>query len=339
VIFMTFRAGTILAVCLVCSTNSATHAQTIIAVTRSDGDTQVRLSKVDLETGAVSPVSPLGPLTYGGLAGAPNGRLYGTTSAAAGAPQSKLYSIDVASNTPTLIGEMAGDPGVSFQSLDIMADGRAFAVSIATAILFPQLFSVDLATAAITPVGDPRSIADAIIAAGNEQGYFATVGALGSVGDRLYTIDLRTNTLVSLDPATGAAAVVGGVPGLLRSGDLSNGVARSRYGGLVSLTGVDTDRDGELDTLVGGVSNWDNDNDPTTPPVGIGGVARFDLSTGLWDLIGVNPGIRFSSMAFVTVPEPSAGLLAAVGLWVVGAAGRMRRRPHGSYTLLSMARS
>jgi hypothetical protein len=191
--------------------------------------------------------------------------------------------------------------------------------------LFPQLFSVNLQTAAIAAVNEQRTISDAITAVGGD-GFFANVGALGSVGNTLYAIDIRTSSLVTLDPDSGAASVVGGAAGLLLSGELSTGISRSRYSAFTALTGVDANRDGEFDTLIGAVNNFDDDNDPATAGIAIGGVARFDLTTGLWDLIGTNPGIRFASFASIPVPEPSGLVLAMLGLFDIATSPTHRRR-------------
>lgn len=316
-----FRSALIPAVVsftVICSFQSV-YAQKIIATTRNPSvSPNVYFSEIEIATGNSTPISPGTATIYGGLGATPDGRFFGTVTGPSGG-SSQLFSLDVNTNTGTLIGTMSGDPDVRFSSFDIMPSGRAFAVSIATATLFPQLFSVDLQTASISAVNQQRTIADAIIAAGDAQGHFANVQALGSVGDFLYAIDARTSSLLSLTPDTGLATVIGGTTNQLRTGMLASGIARSRYGGFSALTGVDTDGDGAFDSLMGSVNQFDDDNDPTTQSVNPGGLAQFDLTTGLWDLIGTNPGTQFAGFASAPVPEPSSLALAAMGFVGVGA--------------------
>ena len=35
----------------------------------------------------------------------------------------------------------------------------------------------------------------------------------------------------------------------------------------------------------------DDDNDPATPVQRLGGIARYDLSNGSWQLVGTNPAL------------------------------------------------
>ena len=67
-----------------------------------------------------------------------------------------------------------------------------------------------------------------------------------------------------------------------------------------------TDTDGQFDALFGNVNFIDDDNDPATPVQRLGGIARYDLSNGSWDLVGTNPALF--SFGFgaspAAVPEP-----------------------------------
>lgn len=303
------------------STTTA-HGQTVVALSQLASESpQRRFAQIDAQTGVIASVSPLGPTSYAGLGAAPDGQFFGLTWAFN--TISKLYSLDVTTNMSTLIGDMVGEPGISFQSLDVMSDGRAYAVSTATITLFPQLFSVNLQTAAITAVNEQQTISDAIIAAGGD-GFFANVGALGSVGNRLYAVDVRTSSLVELDPDSGAASVVGGTAGSLLSGELTSGISRARYSAFTALTGVDTNRDGKFDALFMGVNRFDDDNDAATPGITLGGVAKVDTTTGLWELVGTNPGYAYASFGSGPVPEPAtAGMTALVALSCLA----RRRRP------------
>lgn len=292
--------------------------QTVVALSQLASESpQRRFSQIDIQTGVITSVSPLGPTSYAGLGAAPDGRFFGLTFSST--TTSKLYSLDVTTNMSTLIGDMVGNPGISFQSLDVMSDGRAYAVSTATVTLFPQLFSVNLQTASITAVNEQQTISDAIIAAGGD-GFFANVGALGSVGNRLYAVDLRTSSLVELDPDSGAASVVGGAAGSLLSGELTSGISRSRYSAFTALTGVDLNRDGEFDALFMGVGRFDDDNNAATASVNLGGVAKVDITTGRWELVGTNPGYLYASFGSAPVPEPASCALAGFGLLAMGLA-------------------
>ncbi len=221
-----------------------------------------------------------------------------------------LVTVDVHTNAAVTVGAV----DALIDGLDIMSDGRAFGTASAPQ---PQLYSVDLKTGGILAATQPGAITDAIVAAGGQFTEAPFVGGLGSIGKTLYAVETRTSTLLSLNPDTGAVSVVGGRANLLASGTLSNGLPRSRYSNFAALTGVDLDVDGEFDTLIGGVSFFDDDGDAGTPTVFIGGVAKFDITSGQWDLIGTNPGVVFTSFTSVPVPEPAAlgpGLLALSAL-------------------------
>lgn len=132
------------------------------------------------------------------------------------------------------------------------------------------------------------------------------------MGNLVYGVDLDTYSLLSFNPNTGAAAVVGPV-GSVTAGD------RSIYSGFAALTGVDTDEDGIFDALFGNVNFIDGDNDPTTPTERLGGVARYNLADGTWELVGTNPGVIFFGFGSSPAAVPEPGLV--LGLMTAGILG------------------
>jgi hypothetical protein len=135
--------------------------------------------------------------------------------------------------------------------------------------------------------------------------------SLGSVGNTLYGLDTNSSCLIAFDPNTGTPSVIGGTAGSITTGTLLDGTARSRFSGFASLTGVDSNADGQYDRLFGGVNFFDDDNNPGTPTIRYGGVAEFNLTNGSWQLIGNNPSLIYFGMAAAPVPEPTMALVAA----------------------------
>lgn len=138
--------------------------------------------------------------------------------------------------------------------------------------------------------------------------------SLGAVGNTLYGVDLETNSLIALNPDTGRAGVVGPVGAV---GNVTNGAVS--YSGFSALTGVDETGDGEFDALFGAV-NFARENDETER---LGGIARYDLTDGSWELVGTNPGIIFFGMGSSPVPEPSGIMF--LSLTVMSQCFRRRR--------------
>lgn len=118
-----------------------------------------------------------------------------------------------------------------------------------------------------------------------------------------------TQQLHQIDITTGDAAVVGEV-GAITADD------RAVFSGFAALTGVDTDTDGQFDALFGNVNFIDDDNDPETSVQRLGGIARYDLSDGSWDLVGTNPGVIFFGFGASPTAVPEAGVFG--GLRLVG---------------------
>jgi hypothetical protein len=251
-----------------------------------------RIFRIDTTTGVATPVSPLfDGSTPPALAGTRSGELLGIRSG-------RLGSVDVEAGGFNPFGDPIGATATAF---DVMSDGRGFLLPFNADFDTQQLFSIDLMTALIAPVGSPTAIGDAIdVAAGHAPGTAEPfLIGLGSVGDRLFGVDLDTESLIVIDPDTGVA----GVAGALGAVGGSNG---GGFSGFAAMTGVDEDRDGVFDTLYGAV-NFGPDGGR------LGGLARFDLSAGTWDLIGSNPGVIFFGFGASVVPEPSSVVLLTAG--------------------------
>lgn len=129
-------------------------------------------------------------------------------------------------------------------------------------------------------------------------------------------MDLDTDSLISFDPGTGNASVVGTV------GAVTNG-ALSVYSGFSALTGVDTNNDGAFDALFGNVNFIDEDNNPNTPSQRLGGIARYNLGDGTWSLVGTNPGVIF--FGFGSSPDPIPEPTSSLALLGFGACGVLLR--------------
>lgn len=307
---------TCVCLCLVPSKPGA--GQSIVAVTRlTPTSTEYVFTSIDIHTGKTTVISPASPSLYAGL-GSVGQSVFATLGVSL---STNLYQVDIRSNTPTLVGTM---PNATYSALDIMANGTAYTISRNSNN--PQLYSVDLSTAATTAIGTPDSLRDPFVALG---GRAPSLLGLGSVGAKLYAVENFSSqrSLLEIDPITGDARIVGGQLGLLASGTLSNGLARSRYSAFgAGLAGVDTDGDGDFDQLFGAVNSFDDDNDSTTPTVSIGGLGLFDLNTGLWELVGTNPGQSHSAMAFLPVPEPTAVGPLSLALALIAERRRRARR-------------
>ncbi|WP_107667015.1 PEP-CTERM sorting domain-containing protein [Cyanothece sp. BG0011] len=262
---------------------------------------------IDSNTGIATPVSPETTGLPSALAGTLNQRLLGFASGG------QLVEIDPLTANLTPIGSANGLTSTGF---DILDDQRGFLIPFDSNFNTQQINALDLTTGMTIPKGSTTEVGDAI-----DEARGSTLGtaepfiiSLGSVENQLYGVDLDTDSLIHFSPDTGEAAVVGSV-GAVTSGD------RSIYSGFAALTGVDTNQDGSFDTLFGNVNFIDSDNDPDTPSERLGGIARYNLTDGTWDLVGTNPGVIFFGFASspTSVPEPGVlfGIITVslLGIW------------------------
>ncbi len=264
--------------------------------------------RIDLDTGLATPVSP----ATSGLPPA----LGGTPDALFGYRSRSLGTVDPATGAFTTIA--SGGPSAT--NLDLLADGRAYLVPFDAAFETQQLHRFDVGSLVWLPLGSATSAGDAIdLARGTPAGTAEPfVISLGSVGDALFGIDLDSGSLVRFDADTGTASVVGEV------GAVTAGTAAD-YSGFAALSGADTDGDGDFDSLFG-VANFLST--AGGPAERLGGIIRFDLDDGTWDLVGTNPGVIFFGMgaqpSHVDGPSTTALALLGIGLAVFGARRRAR---------------
>lgn len=302
------------------------HAQIILGHGQQVAN-QNQFYSINVNTGLATSISPITVGLVPGLAGTPTGDWLGIYSPGSNMPSTELSRFDPITNSGTAIGSL----GISLFGigLDVMSDGRAFAVGRPSSPSnLARLFSIDTGTGAASTVGSETAFQDALIAFGGGGSPFTI--SLGSVGGTLFTIDNFSRSLLSIDPNLGSASVVGGALGQLALGNLASGIARSRYSAFAGLTGVDSNGDGQYDTLYTVINSFDDDDNPATPSVRIGGIGRIDIQTGSWELVGVNPGIAFSSLGSTPVPEPSSCLLAVLGM--LGSHWSFGRRRRGCTT-------
>lgn len=290
---------------------SALHAQPVIFATGefltpgAPGEEDILedfVFEIDLLTGVATPISPATESLPTGLAGTPTGELFGFGDG-------QLSELNPTTGTQTNIG---ANNGLDSTAFDITASGQGFILPFDN-FTTRQLNAIDLTDGTVTPLGSANAVGDAIDAASGDPADTARpfIINLGSVGDSLYSVDLQSGSLLSFDGMNGGVSVVGAV-GAVRE---ANG---GGFSGFSALTGVDEDLDGTFDALIGSV-NFIGEGDDIER---IGGVARFDLSTGGWSMIGTNPGIAFFGFGSSPIPTPgSVALLAAGGLF----AARRRR--------------
>jgi hypothetical protein len=268
-----------------------------------------RIYVIDTSTGIASPLPIWSNPTPAALGGARGTGLLGFNAGQFGSVNPFV------TNGFTPLG---GPAGVAATAFDVLADGRAFVVTTSGN---RQLYEIDRTTGIASAIGSAGQIAAALdaefgLASGTSRPF---VISLGSVGDTLYGVNLETGrqNLIAINPNTGAATVIG-------AADAVDANDLGRYSGYAALTGVDEDADGQFDALFGAVNFWDHDGDPGTSDVRLGGIARYDLSDGTWQLVGTNPGVIFFGFGSVPIPEPTT-LLLVTAAGVILTCGRGRR--------------
>ena len=265
---------------------------------------------IDTLTGTATTVSPITTGLPAAFAGTSDQRLLGFSAG-------ELREIDPATAVQAPIGVSNGLNATGFE---VLPDGRGFLLPFDANFDTQQLFSISILTGSAAPISaSATEIGDAIDnAAGNPLGTSEPfLISLGAVGNTLYGVDLDTDSLIALDPSTGTASVIGAV-GAVAS--ITNGPFT--YSGFAALTGVDENEDGEFDALFGAVNFIDNGVETSR----LGGVARYDLTDGTWQLVGTNPGIIFFGFGSSPVPEPGAASIAATATMGVALLWRRRKR-------------
>lgn len=306
-------------------------AAVIIATGQNNGDPSHQTGnyyyRIDTTTGIATPISPL--LTGGSppaLAGTPDGRLLGVSGGRVG-------EINPFAGTFVPVGV---NNGLTITGFDVIHDGRAFGVPVSGTDR--RLHQFDLTTSTTTPIGAQGAVAQALdsffgVASGTTNPFIIGIGSVArrqNTGtpdnpsfitvSTLYGIHLQSggNQLVAINPDSGFASVIGALNSVGTSGNPGAGA----YSGFAAMTGVDTNGDGLFDTLFGNVNFFDPDGPGPLGSQRIGGLARYDLSNGTWELVGTNPGLIFFGFGSV-IPEPTAvSFLAVAGVIAV-----RRRRP------------
>ena len=237
---------------------------------------------IDPMTGVATPVSPATTGLPSALACEGPSRILGFRSG-------QLVEIEPTTGAQTQIGENNELKSTGF---DVTDDGRGFLLPFDVDFETQQLHEIDLDTGFATPIGSPTAVGDAFdLAAGDPPGTSEPfVIGLGSVGDAIYGVDLDTESLIEIDSNWGSVSVIGDVGAV---GSMGGGA----FSGFAAMTGVDEDADGRFDALFGNVNFFDDDGDPRTPTIRLGGVARYDLNDGTWSLVGKNPGVIFFGFA------------------------------------------
>jgi hypothetical protein len=240
-------------------------------------------------------------------------RLCGQLIAYAVPTDGKLYSVDLSTQTATLLGSPSSG---SLEGLAMSPTGQLYGTDSSGV-----LYSFDLLTGAATPIGSTGR--------GNIEGLdFSGSVLLGidfSSTPTVFSIDLNTGastTLVTLGSATGSVrtmTVVDANTILIRSDSpVTNSLQSVNLTtGAVTLIGtlnVSGSQFAAMDFAANG-NLYGLDNN--------GGVLLINPATAATTLLGSTGSQFWLDMAFVTVPEPSTyALLVGGGAWLAW----MRRR-------------
>lgn len=290
---------------------STTDAATIFAAGRNLSNpnyaTGAYYYSIDTDTGVATPISPR--LSTNG----PNG-IAVNGSQLVGFSGNTHGTIDPTTGTFTPIGSSSG---FNFNGYDVLG---GYGYGVPSAGTDRRLHRVDLTTSTAVAVGTGNPLVAAMDALyGTSTPNTPDIIAMGSVGNTLYGLNSGNGkfNLFSIDPLTGDATILGAANAVATSG-----IPGARYSGFSSLTGVDENGDGVYDALFGNINFFDPDG-LTGPQLeqNFGGVIRFDLADGTWDLVGSNQGVIFFGFGS-PIPEPSTTAMAGT----LGLALAFRRR-------------
>ncbi len=257
---------------------SAASAQPLIVACAAPAPGQNFFYTIDPATGVATQQAPTpGNAIFSALAASADGRYFAWQNGA-------LWEINTTTWEATQLTTANGPSATCF---DIIGS-TGYVIPNAGDV---RLYEVNLADGLTAPIGAEGQLASDLL------DFYGTPVApfiigLGSVQGQLYgvhTSSARTN-LLRIDPATGEATPLG----------TPNNVPASAGGGwtgFASMTGVDTDSDGVYDTLIGGV-NFRNS-------ARVGGVVRYNLSDGTFDLLNTNSTLIFFGMASAPAQAPS----------------------------------
>lgn len=277
---------------------------TIIATGQNNGDpthgTGNYYYSIDTNTGKATAMSPL-------LPGASPAGLSAFGTQLVGFKDSRNGLVNPIAGTFTPIGS---SNGLLITGYEVLA-GTGYGVPVTGSDR--RLHRISLSTSSATPIGTGNPIGSALDTffgdpTGTNNPFIIS---LGSIGSTLYGVHLGTNknNLIAIDPLTGNATILG-TPNAVGT---SGGPGVGSYSGFSAMTGVDTDNDGLYDQLFGNVNFFDPDGSGPLGTQRLGGVARYDLTTGTWTMVGTNPGLIFFGMGSVAVPEPSSIALLCCG--------------------------
>jgi hypothetical protein len=294
----------------------AAQAATIFATGQNNGDPShssgLFYYSIDTNTGHATPLAPITGGNSAGLAGTPDGRLLGFRN-------NRVIEINPFTGATSDVSPVIA--GFSTTSLDVTRDGTIYATPVSGDT---RLHRIDPVAGTATPVGSENSIGNSLdafygVPAGTTSPFIIGLGSItrnvniGTIAnpnfvlvDTLYGIHLdNANQLVAVTQDSGFASVVGAL------GSVSGAsTPPGDYSGFAAMTGVDTDGDGLKDTLFGNVNF--NDADPSLPNGRLGGLARYDLANGTFELVGSNPGLIFFGFGSTTVPEPATLTLSSL---------------------------
>lgn len=230
-----------------------------------DWDTGV-LYNVSTSDASLSVIGSTGITELSALEFAPNGTLYAFSSGS----QARLYTIDPVTATATSVGPLgmfAFEGGIAFSP-----GGTAYAVG-GSSVSSPQLLQLNLATGAASVV--------ATLSGGAHD-----INGLAWRSDgMLVGLDRVSNGLVTINPATGATAL---------------------------LAIVDTDIGATGGMAAVGNTGYFSTSGPGDVIPGSNNLYSFDLFTGAHTLVGsFAPAIENTGIGGLAIPEPStlAGML------------------------------